>query len=154
MSGFKKEERYCFTYVKDGETKTIYPRSREACEKNLEICNQKGYEYLGCQKLYPFSMIKNGHNIELWLNRTYLIINAYYTGDKEDEYFPSDVSDTYIENLENKRRYVEDNIWGSGIVWLPYKDWQLANEISEWAVNDRAQKCIESGRLDLLQYCD
>lgn len=80
------------------------------------------------QKLYPFSMEKNGHNIELAFNRSYILMcDAETDGDydRADEYASAHekISTVYDELLGYRPNY-------NGVIMIPGKLLAQAKEIS------------------------
>ena len=88
-------------------------------------------------KLYKFNMSKNGHNIDG--ARTFLRLRWYDANDAGD-YDAADRLQAFIEHI--------DEITGgflNGMIEVPYKDWELLHDLSEWYKSHRAESCAEYG---------
>lgn len=77
------------------------------------------------EKLYPFSMRKYGHNIELAYNRQYIIINEMQDGEREWD----DKAIEYYDTLSE----VYANAMGHAIYWCNGKEYGILKEASVWA---------------------
>lgn len=105
-------------------------------------------------KMYPFSTRKHAHDIEFYRNRLHNIMYSMESGeipmdaekfDKMYEFYNGELEELYNAVCFNTR---------DGIVsYLTGKQIALAKKIVFWASEERASKCIESGRYDLLKYC-
>lgn len=106
------------------------------------------------QKLYPFSTRKHAHDIEFYRNRLYNTMCAMERGDMPMDGERYDrIYDFYNGELEELYDAVCFNTRDGIVSYLTGKQIALAKQIVLWASETRAQSCIESGRLDLLQYC-
>lgn len=83
-------------------------------------------------KLYPFSFIKHGHNIELAYNHQWLICREMKDGERPYEQSAFDHFNAMLEVLERTGQ--------TGVVWVSGKDWALLNDLSAWAVCYRDQR--------------
>ena len=88
--------------------------------------NKKG------EKLYPFNMLKNGHNIELAYNRQYIICEEMKDGERawNDEAFE------YFDKLSE----VYACAMGHPVFWATGKQYGILKEASAWAVCYRDRK--------------
>ena len=77
------------------------------------------------EKLYPFSMRKYGHNIELAYNRQWLICKEMEEGEREW----SDDAFTWLDKLES----VYSVAMGHAIYWATGKEYGILKEASVWA---------------------
>lgn len=77
------------------------------------------------EKLYPFSMLRYGHNIELAYNHQYIIVHEMYDGDREW----NDEAIKYYETLET----VYSHAMGYPIYWCNGKEYGILKEASTWA---------------------
>lgn len=77
------------------------------------------------EKLYPFSMIKNGHNVELAYNHQFCICD-----DMENGIIPYDQKAfDYFERLSE----VYAKAMGNPIYWCIGKEYAILKEASVWA---------------------
>lgn len=84
------------------------------------------------EKLYPFSMMKYGHNIELAYNHQWLICR-----EMEDHERPwDDKAFDYLEELQE----VYADAMGAPIFWATGKQYALLKEASVWAECYRDRK--------------
>lgn len=110
-------------------------------------------------KLYPFSVKKHQHDITLTFNR---LRNEIV--DLEDELFENKTLSKEerkirfdridkLEELVEKYRPIYHAVYSNyPIVWLNGKDYGIAKEMAIAAIEYRAKKVIETGRLYNLQY--
>lgn len=143
----KKEQRWKQQFEIKGQVKTYYPRSEEQRKHNIEVAKKNGYKVVTNVKLYPFSTMKNQHNFDLIHNIVMCELYDIWNGEKK-------VSDEEYEKLEHLRDrseyfFVQD----LPIAWLPWKEWEEANELANMAIIHRQNACIENGRPDLVAYC-
>lgn len=153
-----REQRWELKYAvlkPDGEAVKRCVFKSEAQKNNeISVCKERGYRVISCKKLYPFNVERNAHNFELVYNvcrnRTddMLMGNVRYD---EAEYNRL----TALGNRADRCRYwaLSRRTSYDEIIWLPWDEWKECKEISDIAVLHRQNKCIEAGRLDLLQYC-
>ena len=83
-------------------------------------------------KKYPFSFIKEGHNIELAYNHQWLICRAMEDGER-----PYDQS--AFDNLHDMLD-VFDRTGLSGVVWVSGADYGKLHDWATWAVCYRGKK--------------
>lgn len=83
-------------------------------------------------KLYPFSFIKHGHNIELAYNHQWLICREMEDGERPWE----EAAFKHLEAIVD----VLDRVGQCGVVWVTGKDWAFLNDLSVWA------ECYRSSR--------
>ena len=148
------ELRYAVQRPDEKKVKRCVCKSEEQRNENLDICEERGYRVISCKKLYPFNMERNAHNFELIYNvcsnRMDDMVFGEVTYDEAEYRFLEELKNRADKcrdlTLTRRTSYIE-------IVWLPWDEWKECKEISELAVQHRQNKCIESGRLDLLQYC-
>ena len=81
------------------------------------------------EKLYPFSMRKEGHNIELAYNHMYCIVHDMYHGDRE---WNQKTVDFYEKLTE-----IYGKAMGCPIYWATGKEYGFLREVSAWAVCHR-----------------
>lgn len=77
------------------------------------------------EKLYPFSMLKYGHNIELAYNHQWIICQEMIDGERDwDE-----------KAFENRDRITEvyENAIGNAIYWATGKEYAILRDASVWA---------------------
>ena len=144
---YKKEERYCITYIskKDGSEKKCYPRSTEKKDEQLSICREREIRVLKCEKLYPFNTYKNQHNFELIHNIAMIAIYEMRDGERSwDEY------DRMEELKEKSEKFFCAEL---PIAWVPYSEWKEMKELSEMAIMHRQDACIANGRPELVSLC-
>jgi len=81
------------------------------------------------EKKYPFSMRKNGHNIELAYNRQWLICREMEDGEREwnAEAF------RWMEKLEK----AYSKAIGNAVAWVDGKTYAVLQEASAWAESYR-----------------
>ena len=145
---YKKENRFRITArLNNGTTKTVYPKSIEQKELNLEICKENGFKVLECVKLYPFSTERNQHNFMLISNICSNEMSDMRSGEQ-----PWD--EELYETLYNRKERA-DYFFSLPlpVAWLPFKEWEEAKEMATAAILHRQDCCIEHGRADLVQYC-
>lgn len=141
------EQRYRIDYEADGKAKSCYPKSEESKDKNLAICEERGYKVINVTKLYPFSTNKNQHNFMLVQNRCNNIMYEMDMGSipyNKKEYYR-----LYDLSKKAERLFCLE----LPIAWLDGKTYREAKRISQMAINWRIDTCIERGRYDLIQYC-
>lgn len=111
--------------------KTIRFHGADKKAENIRKCKEYGYTVLGCDKLYPFSMLRNGHNIELAYNNQHIICWEMEQGERpwNDEAFEclADISEVYGHAI------------GSAIYWCNGKEYAKLRDWSEWAECHRAE---------------
>ena len=122
----KYEIRYSVPTANDNwREKVIRFEGDERKRNNLAAIEKYGYRLISCEKLYPFSMGKNGHNIELAYNNQHIICDEMEMGERpwDDKAFDllKEISDLYA------------NAIGNLIYWCPYKEWLKLTELSAWA---------------------
>lgn len=80
------------------------------------------------EKLYPFSMRKHAHDLELARN---LLYNRYICNDN--------VSEKMREWAEDRRERLGNILLKSNgyVAWLTGEEWELANKAMSWAVSFR-----------------
>lgn len=93
--------------------------------ENLRKCRELGYTVAYCDKLYPFSMLRNGHNIELAYNHQHTICHEMEMGER-----PWD--DKAFENLEDISE-VYGHAIGNAIYWCNGKEYAKLRDWSAWA---------------------
>lgn len=83
------------------------------------------------QKLYPFSMIKNGHNIEYAYNHQWLICKEMEEGERpwDDNAF------SWLDKLSD----VYACAMGHPIYWATGNEYGILREANAWAVNYRGR---------------
>ena len=149
---YQKQQKWEFRYaVKTAEVaekiKTCYPKDEATVDLCRELSAERGYRVVSVKKLYPFSTEKNQHNFELisniCSNRMHDMINGEIPYD----------SDEYDRLDEMKRKADELFCLDLPIAWIPYEMLKDAKELSAAAINHRMDRCIESGRSDLVRYC-
>lgn len=103
-------------------------------------------------KTYPFSM-KNAHSIEFYHNRLFNIMCDMESGEipMETERYAK-IRDMYYGPLAELMDAIYSNR-NPYVVYLTGEQIGLAKRIVFWASEQRAQKCIERGKLEYLQYC-
>lgn len=146
-NNYSTELRYRIDYKVNGEIKSCYPKSEESKNKNLEICNSRGYEVIKVTKLYPFSTNKNQHNFMLIKNKCY---NKMY--DMDIGIIPYDKKE-YNRLYELAEKADKFFCLELPIAWLDGNTYKEAKRISQMAIHFRMDTCIERGRYDLIQYC-
>lgn len=77
------------------------------------------------EKLYPFSMLKYGHNIELAYNHQRIICDEMQEGVRA-------WNDEAFERLD-KLEEVYNNAIGSPIYWATGKEYSILTDASAWA---------------------
>lgn len=92
-------------------------------------------------KLYPFSLEKNAHNIEFRYNRIKNILDDMYIGEIK-------ATEQEIEKLEAEQEKVFEvynMMFGapSSIIWLTGKQYSIAKECVIWATETRAETQIQ-----------
>ena len=88
-----------------------------------EVRNSKG------EKLYPFSVRRNGHNIELAYNHQWLICREMEDGEREWD-------NRAFEQMERiSEAYCAITPCGAdGIAWVNGKTYAVLKDASDWAV--------------------
>ena len=81
------------------------------------------------QKLYPFSMRRDGHNIELAYNHLYTIVKEMYDGSRE---WDQKVIDSYNELCE-----LYSNAICHPVYWATGKEYGKLKEYSMWSICHR-----------------
>lgn len=144
-----REERFQIRWLsnKDGEWHTLHCKGKEAKDRNVAKCKANGIRYT-CKKLYPFSTNKNQHNFELISNICFCDMQDMIDGEKEWDEAEFD----RLQKMEEKAQ--EFFCLPLPVAWLPYEEWKEAKELATMACLHREAKCIESGRIDLLRYCE
>lgn len=150
-----KEERFRQIFVIGGEKMTYYPKDTATKDRNLEIAKKKGYEIVEkATKLYPFNIEKNQHNFELIRNICFNRMTDMEDGeiewDGEAYQKLADLKDEANECWDIAFMRSREN---PNIAWIDGQLYHKAKKLVELAVNHREAKCIEAGRIDLLQYC-
>lgn len=92
-------------------------------------------------KLYPFSLEKNAHNVEFRYNRISCVLDDMYMGEIE-------ATSEEIDKLEAEKEKVFEvyNMMfgaGSSIIWLTGKQYNVARECVIWATETRAETQIQ-----------
>ena len=106
-----------------------------------------GYQFVACQKLYPFSMAKNQHNFMLISNVCANRMHAMEMG--EEKYDNAE----YIRLEDLKHKADEFFCEELPIAWVPYDKLSEMRQLAQMAVNHRISACEAAGRPDLVQYC-
>ena len=88
-------------------------------------------------KLYKFNMERNGHNIDS--ARTYLRLRWYDANDACD-YAAAERLQARIDRIDKITRCCN-----SGMLELPYDEWEFLNTVSEWYKMHRANCCEKHG---------
>ena len=105
-------------------------------------------------KMYPFSVQKHAHDIELYRNHLFLTIHDMESGE-----IPMDTKryERCVAMYDGKLNELHDAMRFSTrdgrIAWLTGEQIELAKRIVFWASNYRATSCEAAGRTDLIQYC-
>lgn len=152
MANYKREQKWEQKYmVPTRESgwveRIVYPNTPEQRDRNAIRIRELGYRPVSCKKLYPFSMERNGHNIDLINTLCANRLHDWYMGDLE-------ISGDEAEALEALKRETEAYLSGADqIVWVPWDTHKRLTELSAMAVEHRANACIEAGRPDLVKYC-
>lgn len=76
-------------------------------------------------KRYPFSFIKNGHNIELAYNHQWLICEEMRDGERPYDQKAFDHMQNILDVLERTGT--------TGIAWCSGKDWAFLKDLCMWA---------------------
>lgn len=83
-------------------------------------------------KRYPFSFIKNGHNVMLAYNHQWLICREMEDGERPYEQEAFDHLHKIVDTLERTGE--------GGVVWVSGEDWAFLTDLSAWAVCYRDQR--------------
>lgn len=103
-------------------------------------------------KLYPFSVRKHAHDIELRNNRVWNTLRDMESGEIEWDEKKYDTLTAHQEKVQE----LLDVILSSGngyVVYLTGEQIGLAKEIVAWASGVRTESLIASGKTEWLQYC-
>ena len=84
------------------------------------------------EKLYPFSMIKYGHNIELAYNHQWIICREMEDGEREWD----QKAFTWMNRLEEAYSLAI----GHGIAWVNGKTYSVLKDANAWAMVYRDSK--------------
>lgn len=143
-----KESRYGLTYINGaGEERYARLRGEEKKQEALDRCKKSGFKVISCQKLYPFSTMKNQHNFDLIAN---ICLNRLFDMDAGD--VPYDEAE-YDRLRELRDKAIKFFCLDLPVAWLPYEEWKDAKELSMMAILHRQECCIANGRPDLVTYC-
>ena len=104
-------------------------------------------------KLYPFSVQKHAHDIELYRNRLFNTMHDMESGEIPMDAARYDrIYDFYYGQLEE----LYNMMWATRdgrIVYLTGEQISLAKRIVFWASEQRASSLVRAGKLDYIKYC-
>lgn len=142
-----RESHFVIEYVAAGEIKKCYPMSVDSKDKCLATCKSRHVEVISVTKLYPFSTAKNQHNFDLIYSICYNWMCEMERGEREWD-------DTLYNDLSAMRERAEYFLHMTlPVAWMTWEDLSDAKLLASWAVEHRANKCIENGRPDLVKFC-
>lgn len=103
------------------------------------------------EKRYPFSASKHAHSIEYYKNHLFCVMCDMESGEiPMDKKRYDRMHDMYYGEL---RELLNEMVGGAPMVYLNGKQIALAKKIVVWASESRANKLIEAGKYEYLQYC-
>ena len=144
----RKVEHFRITY-KTADGKETYRNviGKDKRDEFKQKLKNKGLTVISCRKLYPFSVEKNQHNIELVHMVCCNTISDMYHGD-----LPYDEAEIKrLEALDEKAEKYRG--LSLPVAWLPWEELEEVRELCFLAREHRANACIEAGRPDLVKYC-
>lgn len=143
------EQRYAVpTAGGNWSEKVVYPKSEAQRDANKKKCNELGYRYISCKKLYPFSAEKNQHNFELISNICSNRIHDICCFGEPEEY--EGELGRLQEMKEKAQKYF---CYSLPVAWVTWEEHREMKELSSMAILHRQEACVRAGRPDLVTYC-